>query len=148
MKQNPKPAKEWREESLRLAESLVNRLDSMCKEAKVKESCQGLVECKRAYMDAMQLQEMISSLKIDSGMDWERIIRSLGFLVEVAEKFHSLINCKLFLVETYEHWAYYKIASNRRWFISNRTRRTIGSNQSVFVADRKQQETSRTPVAA
>ena len=143
MKRNCKSAKEWRDESLTLAESLVNQLDDICKQAREKESCPGLVELEKARKDALRLRRLVSSNKLTSSYDWERIMRSLAFLAELAKRFHSLLNCKLVLVENNDYWVDYKTIADGGQSVSDRACKATWCNKSISVSSRKQQEATR-----
>lgn len=148
MKNTTGPTKNWRDESLALAESLVESLDKIHQCVRATHSWPGLVELEQARKNAMRIRALISNEQPISAARWHDVVRGMAFLLDIAQKIHSLLNCMLFLVEYYDYWACNKIVANCGRYVSDTAGREIGRYQSVSLAGGEWQKKRCSTLAA
>lgn len=148
MKQSAGQAKDWRDDSLRIAEELVLILDSLSERTVPDDSWPGLVDLLKARKDARSLRDMLLKHESKSVVEWECILRSLTFLAQLIKDIHSLLNCKFVLVYSYDYRSHHKTLANGRTHASARTRVQAGSNTFVPVPTGEWKKAARTPLAA
>ena len=94
------------DEAIRKADELVSVLKQECQQAQLSDS-RGCAELQSALEIAKGLRSDLSPIDI-SESKWKRITWTLEYLLKVATRFCSFINCEFPRGRIYAHWVNHK----------------------------------------